>query len=95
MKQPTLPTEILRNDIFNISFFAHAPFFGSFREMHYRIQRFQNDDVEKHLELTTWPGPFIFEKTPDEQKQTATFPFSNEGLDQVTAYLNSFYQSHF
>ncbi len=94
MKHQT-PLQIQRSDIFNIRFYQHTWFHGSFRGMHYRIEGITPADGEKQLQVTTWPGPYNFDHTPEEAKTIAHFPFSNEGLDEVTAYLNTFHQTHF
>lgn len=43
---------------------------------------------EPCLLVTHWPGPYIYDVTPDAQKTDAQFPFSNEGLAQAADYLN-------
>ncbi len=50
---------------------------------------------EKQLCVTVWPGPCNYAATDDSKKVTAYFPFSNEGLDAVTDYLNQYYEGHF
>ena len=34
-----------------------------------------------------YPEPWCFEDTPDEEKGSATFPLSDEGMDQAIAWL--------
>lgn len=99
--------KIEAKDLFNINFYKMQPFFGSFRGMNYRIIKYapeqssdaqsdSNDSVVKEcLRVTTWKGPYIYDVTPDEEKTSADFPFSNEGLEQITDYLNRFWEDHY
>lgn len=94
-------------DLFNINFYKTDPFFGSFKGMNYRIIKYApepdsdaQDDSVKHkpneltlyLRVTHWPGPYIYDATPDEEKNSKDFPFSNEGLAQATDYLNQVWE---
>ena len=81
-------------DIFNIRFYEKSPFYGSFRKMHYRIEKKTEED-EKKLEVVTWPGPYNFETTDDSLKESALFPFSEEGLNEVCDHLNKVYTEKF
>lgn len=40
------------------------------------------------LEGICWRGPYIFDKTPEEQKHYKRFPYSEEGMIELTAWLN-------
>lgn len=95
--------KIQAKDLFHINFYKTDPFYGSFKGMNYRIIKYapepgsdaQNDSVEQktnepelYLRVTHWPGPYIYDVTPDEDKTSRDFPFSNEGLAQATDYLN-------
>lgn len=42
---------------------------------------------ENVLKICTYPDLWCFEKTPDEQKSWAEFPFSQEGLDQALQWI--------
>lgn len=41
------------------------------------------------LAAVCWHGPYCSDATPDEQKTTAYFPFSKEGLAQAQDWLNA------
>lgn len=84
---------IKRNDLFHIEFYKHTYFSGSYRGMRYRIEPKENDEGEKRLLLTIFPGPYGYDATPAEQKETLSFPFSDEGLDQITEHLNKAYEA--
>ena len=74
-------------DLFNINFYQKLKFHGSYRGMNYRIEKITEEDGD-HFCATTWPGPYNFDTTDDSLKETAFFPFTNEGLAEVCAYLN-------
>ena len=93
MKQ-NAPKQIHRQDIFNIRFYDKSWFHGSFQGMHYRIEKITEEETKK-LRVTTWPGPYNFDHTDDALKVSAIFPFSNEGLNEITEYLNQYHKDHF
>jgi len=85
-------------DILSLEYYKKTSFTGSDGEMRYKIEKneVEEPDAEtgeaikvKYLLVYTWPGPYAFFQTDDSLKQTAQFPFTNEGLEQVTEYLNS------
>lgn len=86
---------IQKQDIFNIRFYAKEKFHGSHKGMHYRIEKFTADESDPVLRATVWPGPYNFASTPDDKKTCADFPFSEDGLTQVCAYLNEIYEKQF
>ncbi|MCC8152162.1 MAG: GNAT family acetyltransferase [Lachnospiraceae bacterium] len=88
------PRQIQRIDLFNIRFYKKTWFHGSFQGMHYRIEKFTDADDSKKLRVTTWPGPYNYDHTDDSAKETALFDFSNEGLDEITEYLNTYHKEH-
>ena len=77
-----------RTDLLALSYYEHSPFSGSNEGRRYRIEK-QESDEEKKLLLTWWDEPFSFEKTPDDQKESALFDFSEEGLSAITEKINS------
>ncbi len=40
-----------------------------------------------------YPEPWSFERTPDEEKQSASFPMSDDGMDSAVSWLFSMYES--
>ena len=62
------------------------PFSGSHRGMRYL---FQGDDGESSTTFTVfiYPEPWCFVQTPDENKESAVFPLTEEGMDQAVAWL--------
>lgn len=64
------------------------PFSGSHHGMRYF---FQCDENKKTFTVYVYPEPWSFEKTPNENKQSASFPMSNEGMDDAIEWLWEIY----
>jgi hypothetical protein len=92
---------ITNNDILNMNFYKKEKFNGSFRGMRYLIQKASEElplpadaapdavpEKKDIFRVAIWPGPYIFSVTPEEQKNYATFPFTEEGKQQVVDWLN-------
>ncbi len=78
--------------VFN--FFKYGePFFGSYHPMRYMVSR-QGEKPDYELVAVTWPEPFCYEVTPDEQKEECVFPFDEEGYVQALAWLNHQYENY-
>lgn len=89
-------------DILGFAFFQYGkPFSGSCQGMKYRIARdpmenvFYNHDPHKNddavFKVEIWRGPFNYDTT-EEEKETATFPFTDEELKHVIEWLNEKYE---
>ena len=76
--------------ILPFQFIKKSPFYGSYQGMNYRIMA-----MDEKLEVCIWPGPYIFSKTPEEQKTYETFDFSEEGYDKALAFVNQQYEERF
>lgn len=71
------------------------PFTGSCEGMRYRIIKeaaADEDDTDK-FRVDTWPEPFCYEITPDEQKTVQRFPFTVDGYNDVIEYLNDMHET--
>ena len=68
------------------------PFSGSHNGMRYYMN---GDDGKSSTTFTVWvyPEPWCFEQTPDEEKESATFPLSDEGMDQAVSWLYERYEA--
>lgn len=93
---------ITNDDILNMNFYKKERFTGSYRGMRYLIQKASIEPVtsnedepvkEDVFQATIWPGPYNYASTPEEQKTSATFPFTPEGKQQVVDWLNTQWQS--
>ncbi|MGN0164910.1 MAG: GNAT family acetyltransferase [Lachnospiraceae bacterium] len=85
---------IKRSDLLALNFYKKSPFFGSEKNMHYKIEKTEKEndgEKEAFFLVTYWPGPYNFANTADTLKQTAEFPFSEEGICQVADFLNEQY----
>ena len=80
--------EINKKDLLPLSFLQKSPYTGSFRGIRYRIER-QEEGEEKSLLVYTWPEPYAFSHTPEEEKEKKSFPFSEKGLEEIRLYLSS------
>ena len=80
--------EINKTDLLPLSFLKKSPYTGSFRGIRYRIEK-QEEGEEKSLLVYTWPEPYAFSHTPEEEKEKKSFPFSEVGLEEIRLYLSS------
>ncbi len=89
---------ISRQDLFHLSFYKKTHFTGSFQGMRYYITRAKESDAEDAadvLRAIVYPEPYNFEHTPDEDKVSADFPFTEAGLDAVCDWLNTKYKENY
>jgi hypothetical protein len=82
---------MLNKDFVSFNFLKKENYAGSMQGMRYRLSK-QGKSPELKLEVTIWPEPFSYPATPDEQKQTIEFVFSNEGKEQATDWINEQYE---
>lgn len=81
--------EIANEDIFNLNFYNYGePFTGSFQGMRYRIIKTEGENGEKSLLVTVWQEPFSFDVTPEEEKESCSFEFSEQGKKVAVEWLN-------
>lgn len=68
------------------------PFSGSHNGMRYL---FRGDDGKSSTTFTVfiYPEPWCFEQTPEEERQSATFPLTEDGMDQAIEWLVENYTS--
>lgn len=76
-------------------FFYKQPFLGSYKKMRFRVscQLPEEEGGEKHYLAITYPDALCFEKTPDENKISKMFSFSEEGRTEVLEWLDTQYES--
>lgn len=89
---------IQRNDILSMEYLKKTEFTGCHQGMRYRLEtsvdKSDTADGEgtagkKILCCTVWPEPFSFFKTPEEKKETAQFPFGEDGVEEAIRWMNS------
>ena len=56
---------------------------------------FRGDDGKNSTTFTVfiYPEPWCFEDTPEDEKESCTFPMSEEGMDQAVAWLFERFES--
>lgn len=79
---------IQREDILSIEFLKKTEFTGCHQGMRYRLEGVTDPEGEKRLRCTVWPEPFNFCKTPEEKKESAEFPFGENGVTDAVAWMN-------
>lgn len=82
---------IERKDLLSLNFYESRPFTGSDGKMRYRVEKLleeTTDGASPRLQATVWPGPYAFAKTEDEKKTRHTAPFSEDGLQELTEWMN-------
>lgn len=76
-----------RKDILSMEFLKKTEFTGCNQGMRYRLEKFE-DGEEKKLKCTVWPDLFNFFKTPDEEKTSELFDFSEDGVVDAVSWMN-------
>lgn len=89
---------ITTDDILNMNFYKKETFTGSYKGMRYRLKK-ETEELPGETEdappvkrdyflCHVWPGPYNFATTPEEEKLSATFPFSAEGKQSAVDWMN-------
>lgn len=79
---------IKREDILSMEYLKKTEFTGSHRGMRYRLEGADGDEGIRVLRVTIWPEPFNFFKTPADEKESAEFPFAEDGVVSAVAWMN-------
>lgn len=79
---------IRREDILSLEFLKKTEYTGSHGGMRYRLEGVAAEDG-RTLRATIWPEPFAYAATPDEQKQSEEFAFSEEGILAAVDWMNT------
>lgn len=77
-----------RKDLFTLNYYKKQPYTASSNGTRIRLKKKEAEDGTAFLELATWPEPFAFDRTPEEQKSYYRFDYSEDGICQVIAWLN-------
>ncbi len=73
----------------NLNYIKKERFTGSLNGLRYAIYKEVKDEEHTVLMACSYPEPFCFEKTPEEQKKYKEFEFSEEGLNEAINWLGS------
>ncbi len=96
---------IERKDVMPLNYYKKLGFSGSHKGMRYLlrkstetvVQDVENGEKEEKsvdkLEAVIWPQPFNFEVTPDDEKESEQFPFTDEGILMAIEWMNEQYQN--
>ena len=82
---------VQRKDLLTFQFYKKERFTGSFCGMRYLIEK-EGGEAGDLFAVYTWPGPYNFSVTAEEQKTKHTFPFAEESLQEIAVYLNEVYE---
>lgn len=90
--------EIVAEELYGFGHYMYGEaYYGSCGKMRFRVAReplenvvFENHEkqMDAEFQAVVWFTPLCFEKTPEEEKESAEFPFTPEGLVQVVKWLN-------
>ena len=94
-----MPDTIERASLWGLSHYLYGEaYFGSFRGMRYRVAREPLENVTGRgadiaedggeLKASVWPEPYAYAKTDRGLIRDALFAFSEEGMEQLCAWLN-------
>ncbi|XCP83898.1 hypothetical protein ABXS75_12550 [Roseburia hominis] len=79
-----------RIQLFPLNFYKKEKFNGSIGKMNFRLEkaeRTSGEDTETILKGTVWKGPYCYDATPDEVKETKEFAFAEEGICQALEWF--------
>lgn len=80
-----------REDFLSLNFVKKEDFTGSHKGMRFMLHQ-ETVEEEKKLKVYVWSEPFGFDATPDEEKLSELFAFSEEGLAQAIDWMNERYE---
>lgn len=82
---------LTRGDLLPLKFVEKEDFAGSHKGMRFMLCK-ETEDGEKKLKAYVWSEPFCFAATPDEEKLSELFEFSEDGLDAAIDWMNEKYE---
>ena len=84
---------IRREDLLALDFYKREKFTGSHKGMRYRVE-LQGEKPDFKLKATVWAEPYAYDYTDDDKKTAEEFEYSQDGMNQVTDWLNEQYNQH-
>lgn len=81
---------MIRKDLLSLNFYKKLPFTGSEKGIRYKIEK----NEEGMLTAWIWPEPFAFNETEDALKTSRIFDFSENGLEEITTWINEAAHNH-
>ena len=81
---------MLNKDTFvPMQFFKKEAYTGSMKGMRYRVKK-----EEEEFSAVVYPEPYCYEATPEENKTRTSFPFTEEGREEVVDCINKQYEEN-
>lgn len=77
---------IKNTQLMPLEFYKKSAFTGGYQGMRYRIVKEEGEFL-----AAVWPEPYNFDTTDNSKKEYERFPFSEEGKQQMTDWLNQKY----
>lgn len=74
--------------IMGIPLLKKSRFTGSCGPIRYLFERQTTEEDGDSLAAVFWRGEMCWDATPDEEKTTKRFPFTEEGLKEAQAWLS-------
>ena len=77
---------VKREDLYGIAYYKKAVYYGSTKpDLRFRIAWNKKDDT---LEAAVWKEPYCYDVTPEEEIERKVFSADDEGLCQITDWIN-------
>ena len=77
---------VKREDLYGIAYYKKAVYYGSTKpDLRFRIAWNKKDDT---LEAAVWKEPYCYDVTPEEKIERKVFSADDEGLCQITDWIN-------
>lgn len=82
-----------RMQLFPLNFYKKEKFNGSIGNLNFRLEKREKETEEgekvAYLLGTVWDGPYNYDTTLDEKKETKEFAFSEEGICDAMEWFNA------
>lgn len=85
---------LARGDFLSLNFVKKEDFTGSHKGMRFLLRQ-ETAGEERQLRVYLWSEPLGFEATPEEQKISRLFAFSEEGLGEAIDWMNEHYEKNY
>ncbi len=81
---------VSKDDILSLEFLKKSEYTGCSEGMRYRLEKVEREEG-KFLKATVWPEPLNFLMTPEENKRSNEFSFSDDGVEDAVHWMNNVY----
>ena len=81
------------DDALNMNYYKKTHYTGWMEGMRFLIRK-ETVEEEDIFHAFAWPGLYIFDLTPDEKKQDATFPFTEDGRRLAVDWINQTFEEN-